>query len=196
MEAHDDLAAIRRLMEDSQQVVLDNGKHFILWGVITAVGLVATWLAATGVIGFSSAGMWILILTVGWVGSMVIGIREGRERRVRTLGTRLLTTLWVSCGITLTIVGVAGSLGAAVPVEALSGLMSVILGIGFATTAGVTGMAGLRYLAVLWWLGGAWMLFVPGVYTLLMLASMSIVLQVVPGLALYRRANGIAQPVP
>ncbi|MGH7481137.1 MAG: hypothetical protein ACRELV_03205 [Longimicrobiales bacterium] len=193
MQAHDDLATIRKLMEDSQGLVLDKGQHFILWGALSAGGLVATWLAATGAVALRVDLLWIALLALGWAGSFAFGVREGRRGRVSSVGRRLLSAVWVSCGVALTLVAVAGIWGPAVPVYALPGVLSVVIGLGFAATSALTGMGGMRYLAALWWAGAAWMLFAPGVYTLLLLAAMAVLLQVVPGVALYRRARAVAQ---
>ena len=44
----------------------------------------------------------------------------------------------------------------------------------------LTGEAWLHWVAAGWWIGGGLMLFVPGVYTLLLMTAMSIVLNRVP----------------
>ena len=41
----DELAAIRRMMDDAQHATEDNGKYFVTWGGLTSVGLLATYVA-------------------------------------------------------------------------------------------------------------------------------------------------------
>lgn len=186
---HDDLAVIRRLMEESQAAVSENGKHFLVWGVIGSVGLLGTWLAVTGRLGVHPRWIWATLLGVGWGSSVWIGFRDGARARVRTGGRRLLSVLWVSCAIALSLLAAAGLFGGAVDPRALSGIVAVVVAIGFRGTAELTGLAWLRWVALAWWAGGALMLFVPGVYTLALLAAMALVLQVVPGAVLYARAR-------
>lgn len=184
---HDDLAAIRRLMEDSQAAAADDGRHFLLWGTLTAAGLFGTYAAVKGALAIDPRWMWGVLLAIGWIGSFWLGIRGARGTRVTTLGRRLLTVVWVACGVTLTLIAAAGLLGGAIDPRALSGLVSVVIGGPFLATAALTGERWLAGVAAAWWLAGAVMLFVPGLYTLPLLAAMALAFQVAPGAVLYRR---------
>lgn len=184
-----DLAVIRRLMEESQTAVAEDGRHFLLWGALSAVGLLGTWAAVVGVVALDPRWLWAAVVAVGWTGSFWMGIRGGRRSRVRTLGGRLIAVVWISCGVTLTLIAAAGLLGGVVPVQALSGLVAVVLAGGFLGSAVLTGQRWLGAVAAAWWLGGGVMLFFPGLYTLPLLAAMAIALEVVPGLVLRRQAR-------
>lgn len=184
-----DLAVIRRLMEESQTAVAEDGRHFLLWGALSAAGLLGTWAATVGAWTLDPRWLWAVLVGLGWVGSFWMGVRSGRRARVRTLGGRLIAVVWIACGITLTLIAAAGLLRGAVPVQALSGLVAVVLAGGFLGSAVLTGRRWLGAVAAAWWLGGGLMLFFPGLYTLPLLAAMAIALQVVPGLVLRRRAR-------
>lgn len=184
-----DLAVIRRLMEESQTAVAEDGRYFLLWGVLTAAGLLGTWAAVTGAVALDPRWLWGALVGAGWIGSFWMGFRSGNQPRVRTLGGRLIAVVWIACGITLTLIAAAGLLGGAVPVRALSGLVSVVVAGGFLASAVLTGQRWLGAVAAAWWLGGGLMLFLPGLYTLPLLAAMAIALQVVPGLVLRRQAR-------
>ena len=191
-----DLAVIRRLMEESQTAVAEDGRHFLLWGALSALGLLGTWAAALDAVALDPLWLWGVLVSAGWIGSFWMGIRGGRRQRVRTVGGRLIAVVWIACGITLTLIAAAGLLGGAVPIQALSGLVAVVLAGGFLGSAVLTGQRWLTAVAAAWWLGGGVMLFVPGLYTLPLLAAMAIGLEVVPGLVLRRRARRppLAQP--
>lgn len=184
-----DLAVIRRLMEESQTAVAEDGRYFLLWGALTAVGLLGTWAAVAGVVALDPRWLWGVLVGAGWIGSFWMGFRSGGRARVRTLGGRLIAVVWIACGITLTLIAAAGLLGGVVPVQALSGLVAVVIAGGFLASAVLTGQRWLGAVAAGWWLGGGVMLFVPGLYTLPLLAAMAIALHVVPGLVLRRQAR-------
>lgn len=197
--AEQDLALIRRLMEESRRDVVDRGRHFLIWGPLSAAGLVMTYLAATGALGVNPVSVWLVVLAIGWTGSFVVGWRDGRRARVRTVGGRLLSGVWISAGGTLTVVALAGMFGPLVDVRALPGLLSVVIALPVLLTALLTGERWLVAVAAGWWSGGAVMLFAPGLYTLLLMAAMALLLMVVPGVVLHarsRRTEGAIGPVP
>lgn len=188
-DAQQDLAVIRRLMEESQTAVAEDGRYFLLWGVLCALGLLGTWAAVLGALALDPLWLWATLVGLGWIGSFWMGVRSGRRARVRGLGGRLIAVVWFACGVTLTLIAAAGLLGGVVPVQALSGLVAVVLAGGFLASAALTGQRWLGAIAAAWWLGGGVMLFFPGLYTLPLLAAMAIALQVVPGLVLRRQAR-------
>lgn len=197
-QAEQDLALIRRLMEESWRDVVDRGRHSLIWGPLAAAGLVLTYLAATGTLEVNPATVWLVVLATGWIGSFVMGWRDGRRARACTVGGRLLSGVWISAGTTLTVVALAGMFGPLVDVHALPGLLSVVTAVPVLLTALLTSERWLVAVAAGWWGGGAVMLFAPGLYTLLLMAAMAVVLMVVPGVVLHvrsRRTNGVIGPV-
>ena len=188
-QAHQDLALIRRVMDETRREVNDRGKHFLIWGVLTSIGLAATYLAVTGRLNLNPATAWIAVLVVGWAASMTVGWMDGRRARVVTLGRRLLTAVWVSTAVTLTATAIGGMFGSVLPVNALPGVLAVIVAAPMLVTALLTGEAWLHWVAAGWWIGGGVMLFVPGVYTLLLMTAMSVVLMAGPGVILYGRSR-------
>ena len=192
-EATNDIALIRRLMHESQSAVYDGRGHFVLWGLISALGLALTYAYVVGWSVPDPRLIWLVALALGWAGSIALGMRGRNRARVHTHASRLLGWLWISCAATMTLVGTAGLFGDVVPVNALPGLVSAILAVGVLGTGVLTGHSWLRWVAVCWWVGAAVMLFRPGVYALLLLAVMAVLLEVVPGLVLMSRKRGVPE---
>lgn len=188
--AREDLELIRRMMEESRREVVDRGKHFLIWGVLPVVGLVATYMNAVEGGEPYAHWVWLGVLVVGWTASMMVGWRDGRTSKVTTPARRILSAVWVSMAIALTLVALAGMFGSLVSTHALPGLMSVMLAPPVLVSSVLTGERWLGLVAAGWWLGGAVMLFVPGLYTLLLMAAMSLLLLAVPGAVLYARSRG------
>ena len=187
--ARDDLALIRRIMEDTRQEVTERGKHLVIWGGISTAGLLATWWAALGRSEVDPVLFWSVLLAGGWAASLYVGWRDGRRARVRTAGGRLLSAAWVTAAVTLTVVGTAGMFGDVLGYRALPGVLSAILAVPIWLTSLLTGERWLSWVAGGWWAGGGVMLFLPGVYALPLMAAMALLLMVVPGLVLNARAS-------
>lgn len=188
--AHEDLAMIRQLLEDGRREVVDRGKHFIIWGVVPAVGAVLTYAYAWGAPVPHPTVSWLVLMLLGWAGSLMVGWRDSRGSRVSTLARRLLGGVWVSAAVTLTVLALAGMFGRSLSQEAIPGVASVVIAAPILVTMLLTGERWLGLVAVGWWAGGALMLFAPGLYTLLVMAVMSLVLLAVPGLVLNAKARG------
>lgn len=196
-KAREDLELIRRMMQDGRREVVDRGKHFLIWGLVPVVGLLATYAKATSGWGPDPRLVWLLVLGVGWASSMIVGRRDGRRARVSTLARRILSATWVATGVSLTMIATAGMFGA-LDVRLLPGLLAAIIAAPVLVSGMLTGEKWLLGVALAWWAGGALMLFVPGPYTLLVMAGMSLVLLALPGAILGSRAGrreAVGQPV-
>lgn len=191
--AQQDLALIRQLMLDSRREVVDRGKHFIIWGLVPAIGALLTYAYARGATLPHPTLVWGALLVVGWLASFTVGWRDSRQARVSTTARRLLSGLWISAAVSLTLLGVAGMFGGALDHNALPGVLSAVIAAPVLMTMLLTGERWLGLVALGWWAGGALMLFVPGQYTLLVLAVMSFLLLAVPGMVLNAKARQRAQ---
>ncbi|NIP58989.1 MAG: hypothetical protein GWM92_02690 [Gemmatimonadetes bacterium] len=192
-----DLAAIRALMEESRAHVSGTGRYWILWGVVSIFGFVVTWLGARGAVRLPLDLSWIWggLLALGWAGSAWMGWRGERAAAVVNEVTRIVYAIWVGLGVVLTVGALAGMITPLISVEALPGLLAVTVGAGYLPTGSIRGLGWLRWLAGVWWAGGAWMLLRPGLHTLLVLGAMVVALQIVPGIVLERSgAPGRSSP--
>lgn len=191
-----EIAALRTLMEETRLAVYDNGKHFIAWGILMTAALVATYVlvdrGSYGALGV----VWPAAILLGWIFSLGAGRADYVRAPVRTLGDRVLSAIWIGFGITATLLGLLGLFTDALPPEALSGTMAVLLGGAFFTSGFLQGLRWLRTIGAAWWLGGAAMLWWPGLHTLLVLAAMVVALQIVPGLVLRGRAPRPTEGIP
>ncbi len=183
------LDEIRQLMEESQGLVQDRGTHFILWGLVVTAALLANHAFSVGAIGLHPALIWAFALTLGWIGSIVLGMRETRAAYVRSVATRFLTAVWVGCGVTLTILGLVGSTTGALDSNAINAAVASVLGLCYFATSGVYKSQWTRRLAYGWWAGAAALFLLPALPTNLVMAGLIVVLQLVPGVLQYRRAQ-------
>lgn len=184
-----DLAAIRALMEESRDHLCGTGRYWVLWGAVSVLGFVLTYLTVGGAVRppLDLSWIWGGLLALGWAGSAWMGRRGERVAPVGNEVTRIVYAIWVGLGVVLTVIALAGMLTPWISVEALPGLLAVTVGAGYLPTGSIRGLGWLRWLGGLWWLGGVWMLLRPGLHTVLLLGAMVVVLQIGPGVLLERR---------
>lgn len=186
---YEDLAMVRRLMEEARELVCDNGKHFIAWGVLGVAALLATYVTLLGLVALPVGWIWAVVLVAGWLFSLWAVRRDAGRAQVRTMASRLLGGIWLGFGVTASIIAVLGLYTAAIDVELLGGLASALLGFGFFASSFVGSQVCLRWLALSWWAGALTMLLWPGMHTLPLMAGLLLLLQVVPGVVIHTRGR-------
>lgn len=182
----EDLAVIRRLMEEGREAVDAGGPHFVTWGLLLTAAFVGGWLHETGRVAVHPLWIWGTTVGAGWIASTVIGIRTERRQAVRTTGGRILAGIWVGAGVVLTLAGFLGIGAGALGGDAMLGLTAGMIGSSLFASSFVLGSTPFRLLAGAWWVGAV-VLFLwttPGAQ--LLLAGMTAGLMLVPGLWLVR----------
>lgn len=185
--AREELAAIRGLMAESQTYLCGTWPHQLAWGILGAVGLVATWWTGRGEAFPAVAWIWGTILALGWTFSIVVGRRAGRGAPVHNVAARAFAGIWVALGVTLSLLGMVTIPTGAVDPGGLPGVLAIVLGAGYCASGVLTGLRWLVGVAVLWWSGGVGLLLLAGPEALLGLAVMALLFEVGPALALRRR---------
>lgn len=188
--AREDLATIRRLMEQSRGTVEAAGPHFVTWGVLITAALLISYANAIGSVAIDELWLWIGVVGLGWLLSIVIGARSSRDRTVRGPGGRIMASIWIGAGIALTLIGfVAAPTQAYTEAGALLGTVAAVLGAACFASGAVQDSRGFRLLASGWWVGAVAMFVWPGLGALLVMAVLMLALQLVPGVWLILRSR-------
>jgi hypothetical protein len=186
-QAHEELAFIKKVMEDSQRTILDNGKQYILWSILVLAGIGIKYsldgLGST----LNPAWLWIPLLAVGWLLSFLLKRKTYSETRVKTFAQRTLEAVWMGWGLAIPILTLVGYFSGAIESWAISPVVATLFGSACFTTGLITSNAWLRITAIFWWGGAIFMFLVPSEYSIALLAGMFIFLQMVPGIVLYRK---------
>jgi hypothetical protein len=194
-QAELEISMIKKIMEDSRKIVVYDGVGFIIWGVLVTAALLGTYF----VILFKQYSyipwIWVFFMGGGWIYSIWHYRRKESKNKVKTLAGKIMGGLWISAGITMSIIGFVSPLGHSVSPYAISPLISVILGITYSVSGIVHQQVWLRNLAVGWWAGAVIMFLYPGPQTLLIFACMMVVLQTIPGIIIYSTFKKEYQPI-
>jgi hypothetical protein len=153
--AREDIAFIRRAIEDGAAYATASSPFMLVWGIAVAIGYLATYAfirgwspVAPGLVWAACLGLpwlfWLRRVARGFVGSAV---------PPRGPMAQALAMLWLGCGVfltTLAIITMATD-------EARNGwcdaVVAGVMGIGFFASASLTRLPWLRWVAIAWWLG-------------------------------------------
>ncbi len=183
----EDLAYLKRVVQDSRRVVVDNGVQLLSWGILIVFGMIATYAYVHLGLNLPETWMWIILIGIGWGLSIWLGWIKMKRSHAITFIQKVLSSIWIGLGVTMTIIGFLGPVTGAISPWATVPLLSLILGSGFLATGTVHQERLLILAAVGWWAGGLITMFWPGDYTLLLFAGMMILFQIVPGIFVYRK---------
>ena len=184
----DDLVFIKKIIEESRKNIGASGIHLIVWGILVSIGLVISWFLAesSSIVKASEWIHWGLIIVGGWLFELIYGWKVNCKKPVRTYAEKVDGLLWLSIGISMTMIGTVGTATGAINIYYLSPLFSTILAIGYFTSGVVYDVKWIRNLAFGWW-GGAIIMFIfPGLYHLLLMAGMMIAFQTIPGYIIHK----------
>ncbi len=185
-EPAEDLAMIRRLMEQNRGVIHGAAAHYLLWGVLVTAGLLATWASVQGRLGIEVAWIWPVTIGAGWLASMWIGYRQDRSAPVNTPAGRVMSAIWIGAGVAMTLVGFVGLYSGALGPNAMMASLSAVMGAAYFASGALHESAWPRLVAAGWWAGSVAIFLWPGVHALLVMAGLMVFFHLVPGLVVYR----------
>ena len=187
-QAELELSVIKKIMEDSRNIVCNNGWHYIFWGIIVSTALIANYIlllmkSADYYIGW----MWFALMIGAAITGSIYERRADKKRRVKTFAGELLGSLWFSGGIAMFMFGFIGTISGAYNPIYICPVISTVLGVTFYVSGEIQQLKWQKNLSYGWWAGAILLFFVPSIHTLIIFAAMMIFLQVVPGIIMNRK---------
>ncbi len=195
LTAQEEIAFIKKVMQDSRKVILADGIEFIYWGIIVTICLLYTFFTYYTLNfnakdpGRSVFMFWFIFMFIGGIGSSIFLKKRYKSERIKSLAGTILGKIWLANGIGMMLVAFIGGSFGAIHGVFISPLMCSFLGSSYFISGFIYGKKWISNLAFLWWLGAVIMFIFPGLYTVLMMAMMMILLQITPGIILYRNSK-------
>jgi hypothetical protein len=186
-QAELEINMIKKIMDDSRKIVIDDGKGYIIWGILIVIGLLGTYFSILYRTYHYIMWLWIVAIGAGWVYTIIVQAKRGHKKKAQTLAGKILGALWFSCGIAMTMIGFLGTASGAIGAYTISPMMAVILGIAYFVTGVIYGQGWLRNLSIGWWLGAVITFIWSGMNSLLVFVFMMAALQILPGIILYKK---------
>jgi len=183
--AQENLAYIKQIMNDTRRSQNDNGIISIVWGILVTLGQIGNYVLTETRIWNGFMWLWLGIGLTGWL-FVYIETRAKKEQTVRTFASKILASLWVSAGISMTVIGFGAASSGLVNGYAINPLISTVLGGTYYVTGLLNGKKLDQKLSYGWWLGAVVMFMLPGPFSFLLFAFMMVLFQVIPGILSYR----------
>jgi hypothetical protein len=192
----DDIAFIRRTMEQGRRVVGSWSADMLVWGIAVTLGYAGTYARVRGWWTLDPNWLWTGLVVLAWLYSL---------RRVRRLASRTdaatarlmrspIGMLWFACGVFLTITSFAVIFATAPNTWWINGAISAgVMGIAFFVSSFLCDLPWMRWVALAWWLGEVAMFALrQQPEGLLLGGALMLVLLAVPGFVLMRRSRECA----
>jgi hypothetical protein len=189
IDAQQELAFIKKVMEDSRRIICDDGKSFIFWGILVSFGMLVTYLSVTGRWEVSLGWFWPVLIAVGWIVTFFISFKDDKKRFSKSFVAKIMGSLWIGCGVAMTILGFIGGMTDAYSGVFISPIICVVLGIGYLVSGVLQGKGWVSLLSIGWWVGAIIMFYLQNLETLLIMFFMMIILQTIPGFILYNQSK-------
>lgn len=185
----DELLYIKKIIEDSKRNIIDDGRDLISWGVIVVIGLTSTYFSLWTRSYLSMQIIWVVLGAFGWSLSYYFHRHGEKRSRVKNFATKIMSSVWIACGLALTIFLFTGMFFQVYPPVFISPLAAIILGIGYFVTGDIAELKWMKALTIGWWGGALYMLFFPNAEGILVLAGMMFFFQTIPGIIIYRKCK-------
>ncbi|MFZ1321042.1 MAG: hypothetical protein WAT71_05755 [Ignavibacteria bacterium] len=189
-----ELSLIKKMMEDTRKMNIDNGIHYIFWGILVAVALFLNYLIIKLNFYPKYAGfVWLVLMVSGAIADIFIGKYQSKRSSVSTYAGRLMSSLWLASGVAMFIYGFVGSFSGAYNPIFICPIIATSLGISYFTSGSIQQLSWLKSVSYGWWAGAIFMFVFPGIHTLLVFAVMIILFQIVPGIVLNKRSKELLE---
>jgi hypothetical protein len=180
-----ELVFIKKVMEDSRRLTINYGKYFIAPGVFITLGILLDYAAFKfkflGIIPW----IWIGVISFLWSYTFWNRWKDRKQRRVTTLASKFISSIWTGCSTAIFILISAGNISGALKAWSIQPVIALFLGVGFFVSGAVFNYLWLRLIAIGWWAGAVVLFLWPGDYAPLVLGLMMLLFYLLPSLILY-----------
>ena len=196
-QVREDIAFIRRAIEEGGAYATASSRDLLAWGVALALGYLGTYAFIRGWSPIAPGILWPVCLGLGWLYSLRRPLRQmfGRaDFPARGPMAQALAMLWLGCGTFLTILAVAVITSGASREGWCDAIIAGVLGIAFFASGWLSNLRWLRWVAVAWWISeiALFALRHDAAVRLPLAAALMLVLLAGPGLLLARRHHARA----
>ena len=190
-QVRQDIAFIRRAVEEGGAYATAHGPHMLVWGVAVAFGYLGTYAFSRGWSPIAPRGIWPVCLGLAWLYSLRRIVAGRRDFPTRGPMAQALAMLWLGCTTSLTILAIAVLTSGDMRMGWCDAVVAGVLGIGFFASASLTNLPWLRWVAVAWWIGeiAIFALRHDAAVRLPVAAGLMLVLLAGPGVLLARRRH-------
>jgi hypothetical protein len=187
----EDLAFIRKIMDESSSFAEAGGEQFVIWGGVTGAGMLITWAIASRWLPGSGQTIWAVWFVALAAGFLLSGWRSRRKSRapVSSQVNRQIGAVWFALGMPMLLLFFVGQTYEVLRPMAIPATAAALLGTGIYLTGTLARIPWLRNLAFVWWVASIGLMIVRGPVVFLVYGVLVIALYVLPGLKLCQMAR-------
>lgn len=189
--AAQDLAYIRRIMEEARHEMAERGEGFIIWGFVVLLGLLGTWLIPMHYPGWALGIFWPALVIVGWIATWA-RLSRHNPGSMNSWAGKLCGAAWLACTIAMLLIFCAGIPAGVIPPEAIFGIVAAVVGIGVFLNGILVQLRWFRNLAFCWWAGAVAEFIWHGPLSILIMAILIIAFYLIPGFILNAQARKLS----
>lgn len=177
MQPKEEIQLIKNMLERTRRATAESGTLFIVWGVLIALALIGNYI----LVYFKKYDWewlnWVAVTVIGWVYSVIYGIRKERKGPIRTYVQTAARHLYIACGTGFLLVGIVFPALKVYSYTAIPILIAAVSGILFTVMGGIYEWPLVKWVGFLWWVGAVGMSFLKKssgrmlVFTILFIAA-------------------------
>jgi hypothetical protein len=156
-QAREDIAFIRRAIEEGSAYATAGSPDMLVWGIVVALGYLGSYGFIRGWSPVAPNVLWAACIGLPWLYSLRRAFRRlsGGDTAVRVRGPMALalSMLWLGCGVFLTTLGIAAMWTGEAREGWFNPVVAGVMGIGFFASASLSNLPWLRLIAIGWWIG-------------------------------------------
>lgn len=183
-----EISFIKKVMEDSRQATLDNGKYYILWGVVVGIASILTYIGVKQQLeGNFINWVWMNCIVIGWVFSIIFGIRDRKKEKNKTFAGKMIMHTWIGAGLTMAVIAFVGIPAKVIPYDAICPVIAAVAGGANYISSRIQKSTFILVVAFGWWIGSGIMFFMKGIDIILFYGILLSLFSIIPGFVLYFR---------
>jgi hypothetical protein len=191
--ARDDIAFIRRTLEEGRNYARGRSADFLVWGIAVACGYMATYAFVRHWSAIEPDWVWPVLLGLPWLYSLRRVFRRLSEATAesRPPMAQAMAMLWLACGLFLTTLAFGAGWFGVIHQAWFDPTIAGVMGIGFFASASLCNLSWMRLVGLGWWAGEIVLFALHGrSEQLLVAAALMLVLLAGPGLVIIRGRAG------
>jgi hypothetical protein len=182
--AEEDLAFIKRVIEDSRTILVENGLSYIIFGGLAIICTFLTYAAAFLKLNVAIPWIWVAFFFLGSLGVLLIE-RKRWKQTARTFARRIYGWVWIGILIFSAVMTASILMAGIYSIGLMLAVVSGGLGAAYFISSTITRNPWMFGLSFAWWIG-SFVLMLPDQYIApLVFCGFIFVCELVPGIILF-----------
>jgi hypothetical protein len=189
IEYRDESAVEQKIIDESKNIFLQQGFHFILWGFLIVIGTIITYIFVfTGYFEYINV-MWIVLYISGMICSFLFGWRRYMKHNVKSFVGRIYSAIWLGVSMEIGVLFALFNFAGAFSIVVFHAFMCALLGIGFFASGLISRFTWMIMLSVGWLIGSIAIVFAGEKWSTGILGITVLLFLLIPGIVYRLKAS-------